>query len=153
MYQAPIAVQNGAPIRLTLPWKYGFKSIKYLRKITFVSSVATESGKPPTFWSTANSREYGVRTQHSNLRPLPLRHLPCLCRPLKRARFRIPRSQFWANVNPLVPHVRWSQLSERAFIDSTQDYDHIMSVSYNGYEDQVSHLYRGLEEAGEQLFF
>ena len=70
MYQAPIAVQNGAPIRLTLPWKYGFKSIKYLRKITFVSSVATESGKPPTFWSTANSREYGVRTRHSNLRPL-----------------------------------------------------------------------------------
>jgi len=55
MYQAPLPAQNGAPLRLTLPWKYGFKSIKFIVSIGFVS----DDGKPGTFWSLAGPAEYG----------------------------------------------------------------------------------------------
>merc|ERR1711975_201745 len=80
MYNAPLPAQNGAPLRLTLPWKYGFKSIKFIRSVEFVS----DTSKPGTFWSLAGPSEYG----------------------------------FWANVNPQVPHPRWSQATERVIVTS-----------------------------------
>jgi sulfoxide reductase catalytic subunit YedY len=53
LYGKPIAKQNGAPIRLTLPWKYGFKSAKGIVKITFTDQ------RPKTFWEAIQSSEYG----------------------------------------------------------------------------------------------
>lgn len=52
-YGKPIAKQNGAPIRLTLPWKYGFKSAKGIVKISFTND------RPKTFWQAIQSSEYG----------------------------------------------------------------------------------------------
>jgi sulfoxide reductase catalytic subunit YedY len=52
--------QNGAPIRLVVPWKYGFKSIKSIERITLVES------QPPTAWNTAAPDEYGF---YSNVNP------------------------------------------------------------------------------------
>ena len=52
--------QNGAPIRLIVPWKYGFKSIKSIVKIDFVKE------EPKTSWSLANPNEYGF---YSNVNP------------------------------------------------------------------------------------
>jgi sulfoxide reductase catalytic subunit YedY len=60
MYGENLANQNGAPIRMIIPWKYGFKSIKSIVKIKFVGS------EPPTTWNIANSREYGF---YSNVNP------------------------------------------------------------------------------------
>ena len=71
-YGKPLARQNGAPIRLTVPWKYGFKSIKSIVRFTFTES------RPASFWERCEPKQYG----------------------------------FWANVNPAVPHPRWSQESE-----------------------------------------
>ncbi len=87
----------GAPIRLHLPWKYGFKSIKSIKRISFVEE------RPVSFWEELQSAEYG----------------------------------FWANVNPAVPHPRWSQESERVL--GTQE--RIPTQIFNGYGDQVAHLY------------
>ncbi|HEX9447007.1 MAG TPA: protein-methionine-sulfoxide reductase catalytic subunit MsrP [Dongiaceae bacterium] len=101
LYGKPIAKQNGAPIRLTLPWKYGFKSAKGIIKITFTDE------RPKTFWETIQSAEYG----------------------------------FWANVNPEVPHPRWSQASERDLGTGDQRDTQL----FNGYAAQVASLYTGLE--------
>lgn len=60
MYGDVLPNQDGAPVRLVIPWKYGFKSIKSLVKIRFVS------GEPPTTWNLANSHEYGF---YSNVNP------------------------------------------------------------------------------------
>jgi len=60
IYGRDIPNQNGAPLRLVVPWKYGFKSIKSVVRIT---AVATE---PPTSWNKANAREYGF---YSNVNP------------------------------------------------------------------------------------
>ncbi len=60
MYGDTLPNQNGAPIRMVLPWKYGFKSIKSIVKIKFVG------GMPPTTWNLANSQEYGF---YSNVNP------------------------------------------------------------------------------------
>jgi len=60
IYGKPIPNQNGAPIRLVVPWKYGFKSIKSIVRITLTDK------EPPTSWSTSNSREYGF---YSNVNP------------------------------------------------------------------------------------
>jgi sulfoxide reductase catalytic subunit YedY len=60
MYGQVLPNQDGAPIRLVVPWKYGFKSIKSIVKIKFVKS------EPPTTWNLANSREYGF---YSNVNP------------------------------------------------------------------------------------
>ena len=60
LYGEVLPNQNGAPVRLVLPWKYGFKSIKSIVKISFVEK------KPPTTWSRRNSREYGF---YSNVNP------------------------------------------------------------------------------------
>ncbi|MGY6247877.1 protein-methionine-sulfoxide reductase catalytic subunit MsrP [Bosea thiooxidans] len=106
IYGKPLPTQHGAPIRLITPWKYGFKSVKSIRKISFVAE------RPKTFWEALQASEYG----------------------------------FWANVNPAVPHPRWSQASEQVLGSRERRPTQI----YNGYGEQVAGLYKGLE--GEALF-
>jgi sulfoxide reductase catalytic subunit YedY len=60
IYGKPIPNQNGAPIRLVVPWKYGFKSIKSIVKITLTDM------EPKTSWNMSNPREYGF---YSNVNP------------------------------------------------------------------------------------
>lgn len=60
IYGEPMAKQNGAPIRLVVPWKYGFKSIKSIVRITLTEN------EPPTSWNKSNAREYGF---YSNVNP------------------------------------------------------------------------------------
>jgi sulfoxide reductase catalytic subunit YedY len=60
MYGETLPNQDGAPVRMVIPWKYGFKSIKSLVKIRFVKD------EPPTTWKIANPREYGF---YSNVNP------------------------------------------------------------------------------------
>jgi methionine sulfoxide reductase catalytic subunit len=60
MYGETLPNQDGAPVRMVLPWKYGFKSIKSLVKIKFVKN------EPPTTWNLANAHEYGF---YSNVNP------------------------------------------------------------------------------------
>jgi len=105
-YGRPIAKQNGAPIRLITPWKYGFKSIKSIVRFTFTEE------RPVGFWEKLQASEYG----------------------------------FWANVNPEVPHPRWSQKTERLIgTDERRP-----TLLYNGYSEFVADLYKGLES--ERLF-
>jgi methionine sulfoxide reductase catalytic subunit len=106
VYGKPLPKQFGAPIRLITPWKYGFKSIKSVTRISFVAD------RPKSFWEALQASEYG----------------------------------FWANVNPAVPHPRWSQASEEMIGTGERR----PSVIYNGYGDQVAQLYAGLEK--ERLF-
>ncbi len=60
MYGGTLPNQDGAPVRLVVPWKYGFKSIKSLVKIRFVEK------QPPTTWNMSNPNEYGF---YSNVNP------------------------------------------------------------------------------------
>jgi len=60
LYGKPLPNQNGAPLRVVVPWKYGFKSIKSIVKISFVET------QPRTAWNDANSGEYGF---YSNVNP------------------------------------------------------------------------------------
>ena len=60
LYGKDLPNQNGAPLRLVVPWKYGFKSIKSIVKITITDK------QPPTSWNKANAREYGF---YSNVNP------------------------------------------------------------------------------------
>jgi|TARA_B110000091_G_scaffold176676_1_gene191627 sulfoxide reductase catalytic subunit YedY len=60
LYNKRLPNQNGAPVRLVVPWKYGFKSIKSIVRITLMKE------QPQTSWSTANPREYGF---YSNVNP------------------------------------------------------------------------------------
>jgi len=60
MYDETLPNQDGAPVRMVLPWKYGFKSIKSLVKIKFVKD------QPPTTWNITNAHEYGF---YSNVNP------------------------------------------------------------------------------------
>ena len=106
LYGKPVPKQNGAPLRLALPWKYGFKSAKGIVRITFTDM------RPLTYWEEIQAREYG----------------------------------FWANVNPEVPHPRWSQATERVLGTD----ERVPTQLYNGYGEYVAHLYDGLE--GEKLF-
>ena len=101
LYGKPMPNQNGAPIRLVVPWKYGFKSIKSIVRITLTDS------EPPTTWNIANPREYG----------------------------------FYSNVNPEVDHPRWSQASERRI----GEYGRSETMLFNGYADDVSALYAGMD--------
>ncbi len=105
-YDKPVAKQHGAPIRLALPWKYGFKSIKSIRKFDFVEE------RPVGLWEAIQPQEYG----------------------------------FWANVNPAVPHPRWSQAMER--ILHTEEL--VPTQIYNGYGAEVAGLYTNL--GSEKLF-
>jgi sulfoxide reductase catalytic subunit YedY len=61
LYGKELPNQNGAPIRLVVPWKYGFKSIKSIVRISFVEK------EPPTSWNIANAAEYGF---YSNVNPM-----------------------------------------------------------------------------------
>ena len=106
LYGKPVPKQNGAPLRLAVPWKYGFKSTKGIVRFEFTDQ------RPKSFWEEIQGREYG----------------------------------FWANVNPEVPHPRWSQASERVL---GQD-ERVPTQLYNGYGEFVAGLYEGLE--GERLF-
>ena len=60
LYGRPMPNQNGAPIRLVVPWKYGFKSIKSIVRITLTDT------QPPTSWNKAGPNEYGF---YSNVNP------------------------------------------------------------------------------------
>jgi len=101
MYGDILPNQNGAPLRLVVPWKYGFKSIKSIVKIEFTRV------EPPTAWSTAIPHEYG----------------------------------FYANVNPEVPHPRWSQAKEKRLGEMVRR----DTLPFNGYADQVAPLYAGMD--------
>ncbi len=98
--------QNGAPIRLNLPWKYGFKSAKSIIKIEFTDQ------RPLSFWQQLQDTEYG----------------------------------FWANVNPEVPHPRWSQAEERLIGTGTVAKTQI----WNGYGEFVAGMYAN--KTKERLF-
>lgn len=105
LYGKSLPNQNGAPIRLVVPWKYGFKSIKSIVKIRFVEDM------PATTWNDIASNEYG----------------------------------FYANVNPNVDHPRWSQASERRLPSSFLNLKRIPTQMFNGYGEQVAHLYKGMD--------
>jgi len=106
MYGKTLPKQDGAPIRMTLPWKYGFKSGKAFVKVNFTKK------RPATMWAQIAPDEYG----------------------------------FWANVNPAVPHPRWSQATERVLGTD----ERVPTQIYNGYGEFVSSLYDGMK--GEKLF-
>jgi methionine sulfoxide reductase catalytic subunit len=97
IYGKPLPTQHGAPLRLIVPWKYGYKSIKSIVRIEFIEQ------QPKTFWETLSPIEY----------------------------------PFESNVNPAIPHPRWSQATER-MIDTGQ---RVKTKLYNGYGDYVSELY------------
>jgi sulfoxide reductase catalytic subunit YedY len=101
MYDETLPPQDGAPIRLVVPWKYGFKSIKSVVKITLVAD------EPPTTWNIQAPDEYG----------------------------------FYSNVNPNVPHPRWSQATERRI----GEYGRRNTLLFNGYGEQVAQLYQGMD--------
>ncbi|MEX1057686.1 MAG: protein-methionine-sulfoxide reductase catalytic subunit MsrP [Natronospirillum sp.] len=105
MYGENLPNQNGAPMRLVVPWKYGFKSIKAIVAIRFTAE------EPPTSWNKMQSREYG----------------------------------FYANVNPNVDHPRWSQATERRLPSSGLSANRIPTRLFNGYEEEVAHLYSGMD--------
>ena len=100
IYGKPLPKQHGAPLRLVVPWKYGYKSIKSIVKIEFVDK------QPKTFWETLAPDEY----------------------------------PFWSNVNPKVPHPRWSQMTERV-IDTG---DRVKTQPFNGYASYVAKMYPAL---------
>ncbi|MCW3473871.1 protein-methionine-sulfoxide reductase catalytic subunit MsrP [Limobrevibacterium gyesilva] len=106
MYGKVLPPQNGAPIRLTLPWKYGFKSAKSIVKVEFTDK------RPHSFWEQLQDSEYG----------------------------------FWANVNPAVPHPRWSQAQERLLGSNEM----VPTQIWNGYGPFVAGLYANLKN--ERLF-
>ena len=97
-------VENGAPLRLVVPWKYGFKSIKGIVRISFTKR------QPHCSWQQSQPSEYG----------------------------------FYSNVNPEVDHPRWSQASERR-IGGGIFAPRIPTQMFNGYGEQVAHLYEGLD--------
>jgi methionine sulfoxide reductase catalytic subunit len=101
LYGKPLQPESGAPLRLVVPWKYGFKCAKATVKIDLVKEM------PRTFWASMNGGEYG----------------------------------FYANVNPDVPHPRWSQATERRIgeVGSRK------TLLFNGYEQEVAPLYAGMD--------
>jgi methionine sulfoxide reductase catalytic subunit len=104
MYGDKLPKQNGAPLRLVVPWKYGFKSIKAIVKIELLKNA------PITTWNLCAPKEYG----------------------------------FYANVNPVVPHPRWSQISERQ-IGSRFFSPRKPTELFNGYGEQVASMYRDMD--------
>jgi len=106
MYGKPLPKQDGAPLRLATPWKYGFKSVKSIVHFEFTDK------RPTSYWEALQASEYG----------------------------------FWANVNPEVPHPRWSQATERVLGTDQR----VPTLIYNGYGEYVASLYDGLK--GEKLF-
>jgi methionine sulfoxide reductase catalytic subunit len=105
MYGEVLPNQNGAPVRMVLPWKYGFKSAKSIVKIRFVEK------QPRSSWEESAPQEYG----------------------------------FYSNVNPSVPHPRWSQFSERRIGEDGLFAKKRPTLMFNGYEAQVGQLYAGMD--------
>ncbi|MFA4912644.1 MAG: protein-methionine-sulfoxide reductase catalytic subunit MsrP [Burkholderiaceae bacterium] len=105
VYGKVLPNQNGAPLRIVVPWKYGFKSAKSLVKIRFVEK------QPATSWIKAAANEYG----------------------------------YYANVNPDVPHPRWSQATERRIGEDGFFAPKRKTLMFNGYADQVASLYQGMD--------
>jgi methionine sulfoxide reductase catalytic subunit len=101
LYGGTLPPQDGAPIRLVVPWKYGFKGIKSIVKITLVDS------EPTTTWNREWPEAYG----------------------------------FYSNVNPNVPHPRFSQTMEHRIGEFTSR----NTLLFNGYADQVGHLYERMD--------
>ncbi|MFQ5399486.1 MAG: protein-methionine-sulfoxide reductase catalytic subunit MsrP [Anaerolineae bacterium] len=101
LYGEYLLPQNGAPIRLVVPWKYGLKSIKSVVRIDLVETM------PTSLWMASAPNEYG----------------------------------FYSNVNPEVPHPRWSQASERRIGELGRR----KTLMFNGYEEQVADLYAGMD--------
>ena len=101
LYGRPLPGQNGAPLRLVVPWKYGFKGVKSIVRIRLTES------QPVTTWNRVAPSEYG----------------------------------FYANVNPLVDHPRWSQATERRIGEVTRR----DTLPYNGYAKYVAQLYTGMD--------
>jgi sulfoxide reductase catalytic subunit YedY len=106
LYGKPVHKQNGAPLRLMTPWKYGFKNVKAIVSVEFTDK------RPKSFWEVLQGGEYG----------------------------------FWANVNPAVPHPRWSQASEKPLGSN----DRVPTQIYNGYGEHVAGLYANRK--AEKLF-
>jgi methionine sulfoxide reductase catalytic subunit len=101
-YGKPVSKQQGAPLRLAVPWKYGFKSIKSIVRFNFTDQ------RPKSYWEALQASEYG----------------------------------FWANVNPQVPHPRWSQATEELIgLNERRP-----TLLFNGYAEYVADLYKGLEQ-------
>ncbi|MDX1673285.1 MAG: protein-methionine-sulfoxide reductase catalytic subunit MsrP [Longimicrobiales bacterium] len=101
LYGEELPNQNGAPLRLVVPWKYGFKSIKSIVRIELIDHM------PVNTWKQMQPSEYG----------------------------------FYANVNPNVDHPRWSQARERRI----GEFGRRPTLMFNGYADQVAHLYEGMD--------
>lgn len=104
LYGKILPNQNGAPVRVVLPWKYGFKSAKSLVAIRLVDKM------PVSSWMQSAPQEYG----------------------------------FYANVNPNVPHPRWSQATERRIGEDGIFSPKRKTLMFNGY-DQVASLYQGMD--------
>lgn len=100
VYGHELPRQQGAPLRLVLPWKYGYKGIKAFTRIELTAD------RPPTFWNTLAPGEY----------------------------------DFWSNIDPAVPHPRWSQ-AEEYMLDTGATRP---TLKYGGYGQYVAHLYAGL---------
>jgi sulfoxide reductase catalytic subunit YedY len=98
LYGKRLVPQSGTPLRIIIPWKYGFKGPKSVVKMTLVAD------QPPTLWNTAQPSEY----------------------------------KFYSNVDPRVPHPRWSQAMEKLLGDEVVE---VPTQWYNGYGDYVAHLY------------
>ena len=105
MYGEVLPAQNGAPVRLVVPWKYGFKSAKSIVAIRLTDK------QPATAWNKAARNEYG----------------------------------FYSNVNPDVPHPRWSQASERRIGEGGLFAKKRKTELFNGYAEQVGSMYAGMD--------
>ena len=101
LYGHDLLNQNGAPLRLVVPWKYGFKSIKSIVALRFLDE------QPISTWPLLAPSEYG----------------------------------FYSNVNNAVNHPRWTQGTERRIGEFLRR----PTLMYNGYEEEVSHLYEGMD--------
>jgi sulfoxide reductase catalytic subunit YedY len=101
LYGKFLTPQNGAPIRLVVPWKYGFKSIKSIVRIDLVSEM------PTSLWMAYSPDQFG----------------------------------FYSNVNPESPNSRWSQAIEQRIGQKGR----IDTLMFNGYEDEVAFLYKGMD--------
>ncbi len=97
VYGEPLLKQHGAPVRLVVPWKYGYKNPKSIVKIELVST------QPRTFWQV-QEHEYG----------------------------------FLSNINPNIPHPRWSQTLSYWLDRSNEGFP---TPLFNGYAEQVASLY------------
>ncbi|MEO8481335.1 MAG: protein-methionine-sulfoxide reductase catalytic subunit MsrP [Acidobacteriota bacterium] len=102
LYGKVLPNQNGAPLRVHIPWKYGFKSGKSIVRLRFTDK------QPATTWNISASNEYG----------------------------------FYANVNPTVPHPRWSQARELRLPGLFMN---TPTQLFNGYADEVASLYTGMD--------